>query len=151
MEIAMTVTVTVRAARTYDAGAIAELCGELGYASTRQQVVCRLAAIEAEGQGCVLVAEDAAGMLVGWLHVGQAASLTDDVEGEIRGLVVREGSRGAGVGARLVEAAEQWARAHGCARMRVRSRLERERAHRFYERFGYARRKTQVVFDRPLG
>lgn len=143
-------TVTVRTARTYDAAAIAGLCGELGYPSARQQVVCRLAAIEAAGQGSVLVAEDASGVLVGWLHVGQAASLTSDVEGEILGLVVREGARGGGIGARLVEAAEHWALARGCARMRVRSRVERERAHRFYERLGYARRKIQMVFDRAL-
>ncbi|MGN6520053.1 MAG: GNAT family N-acetyltransferase [Dokdonella sp.] len=143
-------TVIVRTARTYDAAAIAGLCDELGYASTRQQVVCRLAAIEAAGQGCVLVAEDANGALVGWLHVGQVASLTSDVEGEILGLVVREAARGSGIGARLVEAAERWALAHGCTRMRVRSRVERERAHRFYERAGYARVKTQVVFGRRV-
>lgn len=144
-------TTTVRAARTYDAAAIAELCGELGYPSTRQQVVSRLATIEAAGQGGVLVAEDASGALVGWLHVGQVASLTSDVEGEILGLVVRDGARGAGVGAGLVEAAERWALAHGCTRMRVRSRVERERAHRFYEQAGYARVKTQVVFGKRAG
>ena len=143
-------TTTVRVARTYDAAAIAGLCGELGYPSTRQQVVCRLAAIEAAGLGSVLVAEDASGAIVGWLHVGQAASLTSDVEGEILGLVVREGVRGGGIGVGLVEAAERWALAHGCARMRVRSRVERERAHRFYERADYALRKTQVVFDKML-
>ncbi|HEU4665890.1 MAG TPA: GNAT family N-acetyltransferase [Dokdonella sp.] len=144
-------TTTVRAARTYDAGGIAALCGELGYPATRQQIVSRLAAIEAAGQGCVLVAEDAAGTLVGWLHVGQNVSLTSDAEGEILGLVVREDARGRGVGAALVAAAEAWSFAHGCARVRVRSRVERERAHRFYDRAGYAHVKTQVVLAKRAG
>jgi len=47
-------------------------------------------------------------------------------------------------------AAEQWARVHGFALMRVRSNVVRERAHRFYEREGYARVKTQAVFRKAL-
>ncbi|HEY6939952.1 GNAT family N-acetyltransferase [Dokdonella sp.] len=144
-------TMTVRTARTYDAAAIAGLCGELGYPATRPQIVSRLAAIETAGQGCVLVAEDAIGALVGWLHVGQHVSLTGDAEGEILGLVVREDARGRGIGAALVAASEDWALAHGCARMRVRSRVERERAHRFYDRAGYAPVKTQIVFGKRTG
>ena len=147
MEVRMT---TIRPARSYDADAIAALCGELGYPATRRQVVARLAAIQARGDGDVLVAEGASGGVVGWLQVGLAAQLTGDAEGEVLGLVVAEGARGDGVGARLLVEAERWARTRGCPRMRVRSRVERERAHRFYERAGYARSKTQAVFGKPL-
>jgi hypothetical protein len=35
--------------------------------------------------------------------------------------------------------------------MQVRSRMSRERAHRFYEREGYEQVKTSVVFRKPLG
>ena len=147
MEVRMT---TIRNARNYDADAIAALCGELGYPATRQQVVARLAAIQARGDGGVLVAEGASGIVVGWLQVGLAAPLTGDAEGEVLGLVVAAGARGDGVGARLLAEAERWARTRGCPRMRVRSRVERERAHRFYERAGYVRIKTQAVFGKPL-
>ena len=34
--------------------------------------------------------------------------------------------------------------------LRVRSNVVRERTHRFYERLGFARLKTQVAFARPL-
>jgi GNAT superfamily N-acetyltransferase len=140
---------TIRNARTYDATAIAGLCGELGYPATREQIVKRLAAIDA-ASACsgVLVAEDREGRVVGWLHVGLAAHLTDDASAEILGLVVHESARGAGVGAELLLAAQTWANAHGAAQLRVRSRVERERAHRFYERAGYVRIKTQAVFGR---
>jgi GNAT superfamily N-acetyltransferase len=143
-------TMTIRNARTYDAQAIADLCGELGYPATREQVVKRLAVVDATPASRVLVAENEEGRVVGWLHVGLAAHLTDDAGAEILGLVVRESARGAGIGAGLLRSAQAWAQANGVARLRVRSRAERERAHRFYERAGYVRVKTQAVFDKPL-
>ena len=142
---------TIRAARTYDAPLLAELCTQLGYPATRQQMVTRLAAIEAERSACVLVAEDASGRVVGWVQVALHANLVDEPCAEIVGLVVDSAARGAGTGADLVQAAEAWARQRGAGRVRVRSRSTREGAHRFYERNGYAAVKTQVVFDKPLG
>jgi GNAT superfamily N-acetyltransferase len=49
-----------------------------------------------------------------------------------------------------MRAAEDWARAAGCAFVRVRSRLSREGAHRFYVRLGYAKEKAQYTFAAPL-
>ncbi|MEO5626853.1 MAG: GNAT family N-acetyltransferase [Dokdonella sp.] len=141
---------TIRSARSYDAPAIAELCGELGYPSTRQQMVKRLAAIDGHADGRIFVAEDAEGRVVAWLQVALAVQLCDDACAEISGLVVAASERGLGIGGLLIAAAEAWARTRGAARVRVRSRQERERAHQFYERAGYARLKTQVVFSKPL-
>jgi GNAT superfamily N-acetyltransferase len=98
----------------------------------------------------VLVAESGEGRVVGWLHVAARTQLTEDASAEILGLVVDESARGNGIGAALVRAAEEWARAQGCVRIRVRSRDTRERAHRFYEREGYARNKVQLVLHKPL-
>lgn len=142
---------TIRAARTYDAQSIAELGAELGYPSTRQQIATRLAGVEAEPSSRVLVAEDGEGRVVGWLHVAARTQLTEDRCAEILGLVVDASARGGGVGADLVRAAEEWARAAGCVRIRVRSRDTRERAHRFYERAGYERNKVQLVLHKALG
>jgi GNAT superfamily N-acetyltransferase len=141
---------TIRPARTYDAPALAALCGELGYPATRQQLVSRLAGLEAQPGVAVLVAEDARGQVVGWLQVAQSPHLVDDAVAEILGLVVAAPVRGSGVGAALVRAAESWAHARGAGRLRVRSRSERERAHAFYLRAGFARQKTQAVFVREL-
>ena len=141
---------TIRVARTYDAQAIAELGEQLGYPATRQQIATRLAGIEAEASSRVLVAEDDGGRVVGWLHIAARAQLTEESCAEVLGLVVDESARGAGVGAALLDAAEAWARTAGCAHLRVRSRVERERAHRFYQRAGFARVKTQAVLAKPL-
>jgi len=142
---------TIRTARTYDAQAIAELGGQLGYVATRQQIATRLAGIESEPASRVIVAEDNNGRVVGWLHVAARTQLTEDTCAEVLGLVVDEPARGAGIGEALLRAAEDWARSAGCVRVRVRSRDTRERAHRFYERAGYARNKVQLVLLKPLG
>ena len=143
-------TTTIRTARNYDAPAIAELGDQLGYAASRQQIATRLAGIEAERSSRVFVAENGEGIVVGWLHVASRTQLTEDCCAEILGLVVDESSRGVGIGAALIRAAEEWARSEGCVRMRVRSRETRERAHRFYEREGYALNKVQLVLHKVL-
>jgi len=147
METLMT---AIRAARTYDAPALADLCGELGYPATRQQIVKRLAAIDGAPDNAVLVAEDDQGDVIAWLQVAIPAQLSEEPCAEIIGFVVGEAARSLGLGRRLVEAAEQWARARGVRRMRVRSRQERERAHAFYERAGFDRIKNQVMFGKAL-
>jgi GNAT superfamily N-acetyltransferase len=65
-------------------------------------------------------------------------------------LVVDEAVRSRGAGARLLDAAEAWARERGCAEMRVQSNVVRERAHTFYERHGYATIKAQYKLLKPL-
>ena len=141
---------TIRCARTYDAPALAALCDELGYPATRQQVVTRLAAIEASPTAKVFVAEDSHGIVIGWLHIVQTPHLVDDDTAEILGLVVADGTRGRGIGAALLDAAETWSRARGARELCVRSRVERERAHGFYERAGFVRSKTQHAFRKPF-
>jgi GNAT superfamily N-acetyltransferase len=100
----------------------------------------------------VFVAEspDAATGLVGWVHVSVSHLLESDIRAEVNGLIVAEGQRSAGAGAKLLEAAEQWALRHGCRAMNVRSNVIRERAHVFYERHGYEHYKTQKAFRKAL-
>lgn len=141
----------IRAARSYDVAAIAALCDELGYPATRPDVTRRLAALEADPAHRVWVAEDAEGRVAGWLHAARCLHLADDEGVEILGLVVAEAARGGGVGAALLRHAQDWALQSGCARLRVRSRIERERAHNFYAREGYSRSKVQVVLDKRIG
>lgn len=56
---------------------------------------------------------------------------------EIVELVVEESSRGAGVGAAMVEAMAAQARARGCCVLELSTGRMRERAHRFYENQGF--------------
>jgi GNAT superfamily N-acetyltransferase len=144
--------VRIRKARRSDAERIAQLSGELGYPATAGQIATRLRQLKPASKHAVFVAEcsDATVGLVGWLHVSVSHLLESDIRAEVNGLIVAEGQRSAGAGAKLLEAAEEWARRHGCQGMNVRSNVIRERAHGFYERKGYEHYKTQKAFRKPL-
>ena len=142
--------VRIRKARRSDAERIAQLSGELGYPATAGQIATRLRQLKPASKHAVFVAELSDVRLVGWLHVSVSHLLESDIRAEVNGLIVAEGQRSAGAGAKLLEAAEEWARRHGCQGMNVRSNVLRERAHGFYERNGYEHYKTQKAFRKPL-
>jgi GNAT superfamily N-acetyltransferase len=142
--------VTIRAVTVGDAEAIAALAGELSYPTTAAEMTQRLTALAASQDDVVLVAIFD-GMVVGWIHVAAIVGVQSPPFAEIRGMVVSEALRSRGIAATLVEAGEEWARARGLTRIRVRSNLMRERTHAFYEGRGYAPAKSQKVFDKALG
>jgi GNAT superfamily N-acetyltransferase len=140
---------TIRPATLEDVPALVELNGQLGYPTTEPDLRHRLEPILASGEDAVLVAVDGS-QPIGWVHVAVERGLeASDVAG-LRGLVVHSRYRSAGLGRDLLRAAETWAREHHCAVVTVRSRVARERAHRFYEREGYVHIKTSHVFEKQL-
>ena len=140
----------IRRARASDAPQLAALTGQLGYPATAAQIRKRLQGIKPASQNAVFVADSKNGGVIGWLHVSRDVLLESEIRAEVNGLVVAEGQRSLGAGARLLAAAEDWARKHGCKNISVRSNVIRERAHKFYERNGYEHYKTQKSFRKPL-
>ncbi len=106
--------------------------------------------VQQDETNAVLVAEGADGQVIGWVQVYVRPLVVDDLNAEVGGLVVDERTRSQGVGQRLMEEAEAWARAHGCEAVNVRSNVIRERAHHFYEAIGYRRIKTQLTLRKAL-
>jgi GNAT superfamily N-acetyltransferase len=141
----------LRLAETRDAEALTVLSIQLGYPTSIAETLERLRRLaERPDTHALYVAEGPAGQVVGWLHVFAALRIESHPFAEIGGLVVSQVVRGSGVGAALVAQAEAWARERGLAAIRVRSNVVRERAHRFYERAGFARLKNQIVLHKPL-
>jgi GNAT superfamily N-acetyltransferase len=140
----------IRRAKSADAAQLAMLTGQLGYPATTAQIRERLRRIQPASQNAVFVADAPNAGVIGWLHVSKEPLLESEMRAEVNGLVVAEGQRSLGAGARLLTAAEEWARKHGCKEMSVRSNVIRERAHEFYERNGYEHYKTQKSFRKPL-
>lgn len=137
----------IREAAASDAAALAALSTQLGYPAKPEEAAKRLAAL---GPGnAILVAEEEDAVL-GWIHVCGIRFFQSPPFAEIGGLVVDEAARGKGVGKLLVQAAVRWAAEQGYGKLRVRSNVVREDAHRFYEREGFRRVKTQAVFDLKL-
>jgi GNAT superfamily N-acetyltransferase len=140
----------IRRAKSSDAPRLADLAGQLGYPTTTAQLRERFRRIQPASQHAIFVAESADDGVIGWLHVSRQPLLEEELRAEVNGLVVADGQRSLGAGARLLAAAEEWARKRGCKGMSVRSNVIRERAHKFYERNGYEHYKTQKSFRKPL-
>ncbi len=128
-----------------DAEALAPLLDQLGYPAAVEEIRARLAALNGDSQ--VLVAAGELG-LSGFVAVAVTRDFIVGTRGMILGLVVADGSRSAGVGAELLAAAEDWVFERGAAVVGVRSNVIRERAHRFYQRNGYRRVKSQHIFEK---
>ena len=102
--------VSVRPATRADAGPVAALSGQLGYATTLDKVEHRLERLLAGERDIVYVAIDPAGEVVGWIQASVRELVMVDHHAEVGGLVVAEGQRGRGCGRMLMAAAESWAR-----------------------------------------
>jgi len=132
-----------------DAPALAALAGELGYPSTAEQLLGRLAALSPT-DASVIVATDADDVPIGWCQVELHRTLVEPLSALILGLVIGDGHRSEGIGAELLAAAERWAKARGCKQLVVGTRITRERAHRFYAREGYEVSKTSYFLTKGL-
>ena len=128
---------------------LAELSGELGYPATAEEMKERFAQIKPAARHAVFVAE-LEKKVIGWIHVSVTPLLEVACRAEVNGLIVADGHRSSGAGAKLLDAAEKWARGKKCESMSVRSNVIRDRAHAFYERQGYLHIKTQKAFRKPL-
>lgn len=140
----------IRRAVKSDAVELARLASQLGYPSSVHEIEARLARILGSADDYVLVAEDSSGELFGWIHGSLSQLLESDYRVEIGGLVVDERYRRIGLGRRLVESVESWARECGAAELSVRCREERTEAHAFYESLSFRQTKTQRVFRKRV-
>jgi GNAT superfamily N-acetyltransferase len=143
------VDVVVRRLVAEDASAVAELSDQLGYPGSAEELRKRIESM-ARSEDRVAFAAVRDGALVGWIDAAVERHLQAPDTVVIGGLVVRESARGCGVGKRLCEEVEDWARSRGFRRVRVRSQIKREDAHRFYLRDGYRQVKTSLVFEKSL-
>jgi aminoglycoside 6'-N-acetyltransferase I len=89
----------------------------------------------------ILVAETGDGDLVGFLEVG-LRSHADGCDtrvpvGFVEGWFVSELHRRKGVGAKLLAAAEEWARGHGCIEMASDTWLDNDKSQRVHEALGF--------------
>jgi ribosomal protein S18 acetylase RimI-like enzyme len=127
----------LRSARPEDSAAIAELLGELGYPSTPEQAAERIERIASDPTTWLVVAE-LVGEIAGFgvLHVQNLVE-RDQPGVEVAGLVVGERFRRRGIGAMLMQALEDEARARGGRVLVLNTAHRRADAHAFYEALGY--------------
>ncbi len=145
----MDVDLKIRDGKLSDAVELAALMCELGYETTTAEMESRLISILKDPRYKTLVAQ-IEGRICGMLGTVSASSyLHNDLSGRIIALVVSRESRQRGIGARLITAAEKNFIQRGITRVTLTTRFEREKAHQFYEKLGYAR--TGFRFAKNLG
>lgn len=140
---------SIRSAMVKDARAVADLAGQLGYPTPADDVRKRLEPILADRGQAFIVAE-VGDEVVGWIHVHVTRLVESAPFAELGGFIVDQEHRGQGVGRRLMAAAEEWIRAQGIPKLRVRTRSDRDDAHAFYEAQGYALVKEQRIYDKEM-
>ena len=96
---------------------------------------------------------DAANVLVGFVEarLRQYADGCDSSPvGFIEGWYVAPESRHAGVGRKLVFAAEEWARSRGCTEMASDALLENIEGHAAHKHLGYSEVEKKIAFRKDL-
>ena len=119
------------------------LIGQLGYEMPQAELVRRLTAVLAHADHRVWVYDDG-GKAVGLLHAFFRPALDKPPEVMVQALVIEASQRSKGVGEALMQVAEGWAREKGCTSVALYSRVDRDRAHRFYERLGYEKKPASA-------
>jgi len=141
---------TIRPPQSRDYDRMADLARQLGYECTVQEVELRLDGMRDSNHYAIFVAEVPGGRIAGWIGAHVFRSVETERCVEISGLIVDQQIRSRGIGKKLLDAAEEWARRLGCAAISVRSNVKRDRAHHFYTKNGYEHVKTRKEFRKNV-
>jgi GNAT superfamily N-acetyltransferase len=135
----------IRPARLTDAGAVAQLLGELGYPTDEDHVRARLERLHSRSDAGVLVASErgTAVALAGY----QLVQLLERPQPQCRvtTLVVRADQRRRGLARALVSEVESVARRSGCFRLEVTTQPDRGDAIAFYAALGFDERPHRLI------
>src|SRR5947199_10780905 len=142
----MSETLRIRRMAAMDAEVVTTLAGELGYPNEVEAIRAR---IRATGESdLLLVAVDATDRPIGFIQAHRVCIIEVGFRVEILGLIVSSSARRSGIGRRLIDEAERWAKHIGAEAGSVRSNTKRTEAHLFYPALGYTKIKTQAVYEK---
>jgi len=137
----------VRIAEQKDYVAIAGLSDQLGYKALPAAVLKHLKEILKNPEHCVLVAVDH-DHVIGWIHGVYSLRIESDIFVEITALIVDKDHRNNGIGRKLVEHLQSWAKLQNCRQLRARSNTLRIESHPFYKKLEFTINKEQTVYDK---
>jgi GNAT superfamily N-acetyltransferase len=149
----------IRGVKLEDAKAIAEILRELGWfeymkteslQETQARVERHMKMCLADDSHTVLVAESRTENVVGYISVHWLPyMMLLGSEGYISELFVFESERGKGIGRRLLEAALESAKKHGCARLHLITGNYRD-SYSIYKKLGWKERPEIADFILPV-
>lgn len=102
----------------------------------------------------IFVAQDNSGNLAGFLEANLRSAADGCAErlpvGYVEGWFVAESRRGQGVGAALLRAAEDWARAQGCVEMASDTGIDNHLSQRVHEASGFTVSARSVLYRKSI-
>ena len=141
--------VDIRRAHQDDAAGVQALLRQLGYQSSEEDVRRKLGLLSERTSDPVLVAVEGERLLgVIALHWTPMLHLAAPLA-RITALVVRDDTRGTGVGRRLVDAGAALARNAGCGQLELTTALRRTDAQTFYRAIGFTESSVKLVRELP--
>jgi len=105
-------------------------------------------------RNCVFVCEDLQGVLIGFSEVSLrewAEGCLSSPVGYLEGWFVKKTKRKKGAGAKLLSAAEDWARSHGCSEMASDTNLGNTDSEAAHRKLGYQVTGRVITFKKDLG
>jgi GNAT superfamily N-acetyltransferase len=142
--------VLIRQMEPADAEAVSLLAVQLGYQRPPDAIRNWIEGLEENSETQAAFVACVGEQVAGWVEVSIQSRLQSPRFTLIGGLVVREESRGKGLGRMLCERAERWSLERQLKIIRLTSRESRSEAHRFYLRAGYRVTKTSLAFEKNL-
>lgn len=138
--------ITIRPAAEKDVVPLIPLMEQLGYQINEADLLENVK-LHLKPEYVLFVAE-IAGKLIGFIsiHIYQYPHLKDSLS-RITALCVDADYRSFGIGGKLLAYAEEYIKSCGCKIIELTSGLQREDAHRFYEKYGYKEKRKRFVKD----
>jgi ribosomal protein S18 acetylase RimI-like enzyme len=139
----------IRRAELSDAGSLASLMCELGYETRTAEMQMRLEPVLKDSRYRTFVGVSD-GKICGMIGtVCDHSHVHNNLSGRIIALVVSKSERERGIGRQLVAVAENDFAERNITRITLTTRFEREGAHKFYEKLGYARNGFRFIKNLP--
>lgn len=140
--------IQIRECRIEDAPSIQMLNDkEMGYDYPVEQTKKQLQHLIANDHDKIFVAS-VNGDVVGYVHAADYDVIYAPHMKNIMGIAVSGNYKNRGIGRKLLEAVEEWAKQTGAEGVRLVSGAGRTGAHEFYRRCGYAGEKQQINFKK---
>ena len=134
-----------------DLSDVLNLAEQLGYPNTLSDLKSRFLEIQNNFDYALFVARNSAGKAVGFIQINREShTLLTGPRADVAGLVVDENERSSGIGAALLQFAEDWAKKNQLPLIRIRSNVKRTDAHRFYQKNGYEIAKSWHLLTKSI-
>lgn len=129
---------------------IIKLTEQLGYTVNKNIFINQFDNILKKPDHAIFVAEDNDKKVIAYIHVLSKELLISIASVEIGELIVDEKYRREGIGKRLIQKVDEWAKENGYQNVIVGSSNKRTTSHLFYPSAGFNYWKEQILYSKAL-